>query len=268
MVATAKEIRWSATGTVTTTTGSGFPATATGTPVTVKFAYQSGATAHETSYLELPAGVPRYSSTYYYGPIGFSMEITIGANTWTADLPTLATSTPEALYAEANTNFNVTGDILRATASKGNAANFTSFPYTGTGTTRSMVITLKDTNTSNLFMIPREFPGESLRTSSLNDCSGSIKVGSQESINFTIDPASVKVTTDEPPLPLFISRTPEGIKLRWPSEIGKVYMIKQCENFPDWDDAGVEVGTGTDIEVLIATPQQMGTRRFYRVISD
>jgi hypothetical protein len=191
------------------------------------------------------------------------MEIVIGANTWSATLPNSPTG---ALYVEANTGFLIT-DLLRVTAASADSATFGPFPHTGTGSTRSIEVTLRDTNNPSLFLVPRTYPDESASVASITDGSGSVKAGG-DTINFTIDPASVRVSSAEPKIPLAIKRTLTGIELRWPTVAGKSYTLQEGDSVSGWDDYGTYPGSGADITIVLNPFIDHPKRRFYRVVSN
>jgi hypothetical protein len=251
------DIRWSATGTVDTVAGTGLSATA-GDPVSIKFSYDRGATEHVVTWI--PGS---YSKIHYYGPVNLTMEVEIGANSWSASLPHSPTG---ALYVEANSGFLIT-DLFRVTAAAADSATFSPFPHTGADGARSIQVTLRDTHEQSLFLIPRSYPDESASVASITDGSGSVKAGG-DAIHFTIDPASVRVTTDEPKFPLAIKRTLAGIELRWPTEAGKYYTVQQGDSISSWEEYGIYPGSGADIVIVLNPFDEHPERRFYRVISN
>ncbi|WP_367873218.1 hypothetical protein [Luteolibacter sp. Populi] len=262
--ASALETRWAATGTVTSVTGAGLTATV-GAPVSVEFSYDSGATLYR------PSNFSFSTKSYYWGPIQLSMEAVIGESNWKATLPVsslpeaIPQSPLEAVYAVAQNDSRT--DTLRVTTSIENGASFGSFPYTGAASDRSIVVELLDSPNPSLFLIPGQFPDDSVVPSSISSGTGEIKAGTG-SIKFSIDPASVTVETGDP-FKVAIEKTATGIKLRWPTVEGQLYLLNDSDDCTGWQFIEAFTGTGAEQvhEITDALTAHPG-RRFYQVVVD
>jgi hypothetical protein len=189
------------------------------------------------------------------------MEVSIGENKWTASLPT---STPgEVIYVKARGGVD---DILRVTAATAGGATFPLFPYTGSGSDRSISVELKDTHSPSLFLVPQTYPDDdSCKVASLSTATGEVKAGT-DSIKFNITPASVTVDSR---FPLAIERTATGVTLRWPTEDGQLYLLMESDNCKDWEFRDTYVGDGQEKTVTIQDAFALyPKRRFYKVTAD
>lgn len=257
--AAAIETRWTAAGTVTSVTGTGLTATV-GAPVNVKFSYDSGATLHA------PVNLPGLSNYTYYGAVNLQMEVAIGESKWSVSLPATPPEAPaEVIYAEGRNNAT---DILRVTGGTSNSASFPSFPYTGSATSRSVVVELRDNHAPSLLLKPQAFPNQNTcNPSTLSSATGEIKAGT-DSIKFNINLTSVTVETGTQ-FKVTIERTATGVRLRWPTETGVFYTLNESENSKDWDLRSSYDGDGQERVVEIPDAFTEHPRRcFYRVESE
>jgi hypothetical protein len=268
--AEAQEIQWTATGTVTAVSGTGFAGTASvSNPVSVKFSYSL-----VSDYYPLNGFVGIRDNGEFYGNVGLTTEVTIGANTWKGFLaysppppPSPAPIGVTALLVDAWRS-DLTPDIFTVTASSGDPAVFSPFPYTGSSTARSIQIILRDNTAPSDFMALGVLPNASTPVSAITAGSGSISAGGDQ-ISFSITPASVTVAAVLPPIPLKISRTPTGIELRWPSESGVNYRLEECDALTGWQQIGSSYpGTGSEIVVPLTPFAAHPNRRFYHVVRE
>lgn len=252
--AAAIETRWTATGTVSTVTGTGLTATA-GAPVTVKFSYDSAAT------VDPKLSFSSFSNIYYYGAINLAMEVSIGESKWTASLPVAPAS--EVIYAEAR---NAATDLFTVKATTDNTATFPLFPYSGSATSRSISVNLQDNHNPSLLLTPQVFPDQdSCNPSTLSAATGEIKAGT-DSIKFNINLTSVTVETGTS-FKVTIEQTATGIRLRWPTEEDVIYLLFESDDCVDWgDEPAIHVGDGQ--ECVVELPNIIAEhphRRFFKV---
>jgi hypothetical protein len=265
----AEEIRWTASGTVTTVSA-GFGAFASvGNPVLVKFSYQTGASLDTSSFLT--NGEWSYAKTEFYGNIGLTMEVTIGSSTWKGQIPTCAMGGTLALLTDAwdGPNPADTADVFTALASSADSGTFSPFPYTGSNTARGIQVVLRDNTPPAEFIPIATLPDETSNVGSITAGSGFVSAG-VERVNFTLNPASVAVTKDAPPIPLKISHTLTGIELRWPSETGVTYRLEEGDSLTTagWTAYDTYTGSGSEIVVSLNPFNNHPTRRFYRVVTE
>ncbi len=254
--ASAIETRWTATGTVTNVIGSGLTATV-GTPVSLKFSYDSGASVYR------PTSSAAGTVTTYYGPVKLSMEAVIGENKWSSTL--LDGPLADVIYVEASAGG--VQDFMRVTTNLDNGSTFGSFPYTGTATDRSLAVELRDSHSPALFLSPGQFPNDSVKLSSLSTGKGEIKAGTAL-IRFSINLASLTVETGTP-FKVTVENTATGIRLRWPTETGVFYILNESENCKDWDLHSTYNGDGQERVVEITDPfTDHPLRCFYQVESE
>ena len=256
----AAEIRWSATGSVSNVT-TGFAASV-GDPVSVKFSYDSGATAAVRS--QFAFGASSYALTEFCNAISLSMEITIGQRIWSGKVPTSPPSGTLALLTDAWSG-NGSPDKFTVLASSADAGVFAPFPYTGSNQDRSIQIILADATVPTGFLAPMVLPKADTQVSEITAASGFISAG-EDRIDFTLLPASVKVASDEPAFALTLNRTVTGIELRWPTVNGMSYRLEEGDTLADWQTYATYVGTGEEIVIDLNPYIEHPLRRFYRVM--
>lgn len=206
----AEEITWTATGTVSSVSGSGFTA-GIGSQVSVKASYQTGLAVSTIQYI--PIGGSIFKKTEFTGNIGLKIEVTIGTSTWSGEVPSSPAGGTTPLLTDA-WDGNGPSDIFTITASSLDSGTFSPFPYTGSATARSIAITLADNTTPGQFIQAGELPMDWSEPLQLTQATGVIQAGTDR-INFTLAPNSVKVSSDAPRIPLTSNRTPNGLELRW-----------------------------------------------------
>jgi hypothetical protein len=260
--ALAAEIRWAAQGTVTSG-AAGFSAAA-GDPVSVKFSYDTGVTRNIRSYL--PIGESLFSRTEFYGAVALKTEVTIGVSKWTGTLADSPIEGVFALYSEAWDGAG-TPDTFTVLVSSLDPAVFDLFPYTGAGTGREIKFVFQDTTAPTGFLAATFLPTDNNPASQITVASGSVTAGNDR-IQFTIDPATVTIESDEPKFPLSIQRTLTGIELRWPTVEGTTYRLEESDTPDNWQPYGSYPGSGADIVVTLNPFGDHPRRRFYRVVTE
>jgi uncharacterized repeat protein (TIGR02543 family) len=195
----AAEIRWSAEGTVNNAT-TGFAASV-GDPVTVKFSYDSAATAVVRSQFSF--GASSYALTEFCNAISLSVEVTIGQSVWSGKVPTSAPSGTLALLTDAWSGSG-SPDKFTVLASSSDAGVFAPFPYTGSSQDRSIQIVLTDATAPTGFLTPMVLPKADTLVSEITAASGFISAG-EDRIDFTLLPASIGVVGDAPTVTVLAS---------------------------------------------------------------
>jgi hypothetical protein len=184
----AEEIRWTALGTVTSVTGTGFSETGVTADdeVCVEMSYDSGATAEGITEL---FGV--FAEARFLGEIDLRIAVRIRGQTWSGALPA-ASSPTNAIVTSCWDNASGTPDELAVRLRTTDGATFPSFPHTGTATDRQLAIDILD-NTAPAELFQRLIlPGTTVDTSQATMAGGSIESGT-DAINFEIELATLRV---------------------------------------------------------------------------
>jgi len=87
-------------------------------------------------------------------------------------------------------------------------------------------------------------------------------------INFSIDPASVTVETGTP-VRVTLEKIANGVRLRWPTEAGVLYLLNESDDCQDWQFSNSYTGDGQD--QVVEFPDAFTdhpARRFYQVVRD
>jgi hypothetical protein len=261
---TGEEITWTATGTVDAVTGSGFAAVGAGDAVTVKFSYQTGLTAATASQFII--GSSFYSDTEFTGSIGLKCEVTIGADTWKAELPTSPAGGVKALHTVAWSG-NGPSDIFNITASSQDAAVFAPFPFPTVPTSRSIGFVLRDGTQPSQFIQAGKLPMDWSEVAQLTSASGFVQADGDR-LDFTLAPSSVRVASDTPAPVLDVARTEDGIALKWTGASGVLYQLQECDALGAWQVTGTFDGFDSEIVVDILLSGGQPPRRFYRVVTE
>ena len=256
----AAEIRWTASGTVLSTSGSGFSGTgvSTGQAVEVVMVYDSNASLNGRSYL--PIGSSFAGRAWFYGQANLGITVKIGGNVWSGLMPNIAFGTN--VMESVCWDFGGNPDWFKVTLDAARGGTFPSFPHTGNESVRALVLEFRDDTTpAELFDI-QVLPNSVTNVCAMTSASGSIVAGAS-TLSFTLDPSSVHVT--QPRVPVTIAQVPGGIDLSWPSELGKDYRIESSGDLRCWTAEAVQSGNG-GLRQQTFTPFGTYSRRFYRVV--
>ncbi|MCW1883788.1 hypothetical protein OKA04_03550 [Luteolibacter flavescens] len=258
----AQQVEWTASGSVTSVSGSGFAAAVTA-PVSVKFSYSLVST-----YQPLTGIINIADKGEFFGDIGLNMEVSIAGDTWKGTVPNSPAHGTYALLVDALMP-SAAPDIFTVTASSADTGVFSPFPYTGSSSARSIQVVLRDDTVPSHLLALGVLPDATTQVSAITSGSGSVSAGSDR-ISFSIDPASVTVSSIEPKIPLTITRTLSGIELRWPSETGTTYKLQENAglSLAGWTLVDDYPGTGEEIVVPLTPFALNPERRFYRVITE
>ncbi len=261
IVASASEIRWTGSGTVSGMSGSGFDGLATaGDPVQIELVYDSGCLVDGRSLL--PIGGSLAGRAWFHGAADLSITITVGENSWVGEMPTVGegTNVMESLCWDPSG----TTDWFKVTLDAARGGTFPGFPYGGSETARSLEIEFRDdVSPTGLFSV-HQLPNSLSCLPELTSASGAVRAGA-DSISFTLDLSTVKVA--QPGVPLSIARISEGIELIWETENGKNYRLESTPDLKCWIWEGDFLGDGNPISEVF-NPFGFDSKRFYRVVEN
>lgn|GEM_PF-3853393 len=272
-LACGDEVRWTAVGTVASVSGSGFSATGAspGAAVSVEMSYDSGATLDEQSFLIFPGagdgGGDAYAGrAHFYGAVGLRIAIRVGELVWEGRLPEVARNQLTPTIETVSWDLGGAPDTMSVDLREAEGASFPEFSFGGAPGERRLEIELTDSVTPCELLYIHVLPPTTTDTSQVTAASGAVRAGG-ESITFTLDPATVRVSG--PPVPASISARKSGVDLSWPSEDGKTYRIEDSGDFRVWRKVGEsELGSGEVMVVPLSPFGEHPERRFYRVFEE
>lgn len=256
-----REIVWTATGSVTSAAAS-YGVTA-GSPVRVRVSYQSEVQAKGLTGLFFPPST-FYAKTRFHGNVGLLTEVRIGTKVWQGFVASLAENGGDMLLTEAWDGGGMSDTFTMLATSSVAGTRFDLFPYTGGQSARSIQIVLADKTSPAAFITAGEIPTESALPAQITEAGGFVAAGT-ETINFTLAPASVTVTSSPVRTSLTIQRTLGGVSLGWPSTAGTIYHLEESDGLGAWQPVGTHTGTGNDLVVPLNPFGDHPVRRFYRV---
>lgn len=256
----AAEVRWTASGTVSTISGTAFSGTgaATGSAVEIVMVYDSKTEVNGRSYLPIDGAIA--GRAWFRGAANLGITVKIGGNTWSGEMPSIpaGVNVMESVCWDFGGNpdwFNVTLDAARG-------GTFPSFPQAGNETTRALKLEFRDDTTPAELFDVHVLPDSLTNLCAMTSASGAVQAGTS-TLAFTLNPATVAVTL--PRVPVALNKTVTGIELFWESEFGKTYRIEGTSDLRCWSEEGIEPGNGTLIQRNL-TPFATYPKRFYRIV--
>ena len=256
----AAEVRWTASGTVSSISGSAFSGTGvvTGNAVEIVMVYDSKAEVDGRSYL--PIGGAIAGRAWFRGAANLGITVKIGANTWSGQMPTIPTGVN--VMESVCWDFAGSPDSFAVTLDQARGGTFPSFPLTGTETSRALKLEFRDdTSPAELFDV-HVLPDSLTNVCAMTSASGAVQAGTS-TLAFSLNPATVNVTL--PRVPVAMNKTATGIELFWESGFGKSYRIEGTSDLRCWSEEGIELGNGTLIQRNL-TPFATYPKRFYRIV--
>ena len=256
---TAAEIRWTARGTVSSVSGSGFSGTnaITNSPAEFELAYDSNMLTSPRSFISFGAAVT--GNAWFYGNANLRVTIRINGQTWSGQLPIIPSGTNimESSCWDGGGN----PDIFRVNLDTARGGVFPEFPQAGSETSLALGMEFRDsTSPAELFQV-HTLPDSLSSVCAMTTATASITAGAS-TISLTIDPATVRVSL--PQVPATISKTETGVQLSWNSELGKTYRIEGSSDMKCWAYEAEIPGTGGTIQESL-TPFETYQQRFYRI---
>lgn len=261
----ADEIRWTASGSVTSVTGSGFSeqGVAVSETVSIEMSMDSDATLDGRSFI--PIGEAFAGRAHFHGAIGLAIKVRIGSRTWESRLTQVAQNPSSPTIETVCWDLAGNPDTMAVILRESEGGEFPQFPFDGTPSTRVMEVTIADnTSPAELFEI-HILPPTTTNTSHVTDATGAIRSG-DEAISFALDPETVRVSG--PPVPASIARTETGVELTWPTDIGQTYRIEDTGDFRIWRTVTTEEANADSLSVPLEPFGEFPNSRFYRVFVD
>jgi hypothetical protein len=256
---TAAEIRWTARGTVSSVSGSGFSGTSAvaNAPAEFEMAYDSNMLTTPRSFISFGAAVA--GNAWFYGNANLRITIRINGQTWSGQLPIIpsGTSIMESSCWDGGGN----PDVFKVTLDSARGGVFPDFPQAGNETSLALGVEFRDsTSPAELFQV-HTLPDSLTSVCAMTTATASITSGASI-ISLTIDPATVNVSL--PQVPATIAKTETGIQLSWNTELGKTYRIEGSSDMKCWSYESEFPGTGGTIQESL-TPFETYQQRFYRI---
>ena len=255
----AAEIRWTARGTVSSVSGSGFSGIGVSVSNTAEFemVYDSDILIQPRSFL--PIGAAIYGTAWFHGTANLRITVKVGGQTWTGEMPEIPSDVDVMELSCWDSGGNP--DVFKLNLDAARGGNFPSFPQSGVVTTRALKLEFRDTTSPAELFNVHVLPDSLTKVCEMTSATGSIVAGTS-SIAFILDPKSVGATL--PQVPVSISREGPGIQLAWKTDPGKTYRIEGSSDLRCWSSEGVFPGTGGIFQQAL-TPFGIYPKRFYRI---
>ena len=260
LVAGAAEVKWTATGTVGSVSGTGFAGTGVtaGDAVELEMTYDSNAEVKALSFLPILGAIN--GRAQFIGDIDLSVRVLINGQEWSGELPT----TVGSLNVLSSNCWDFAGnpDVFSVDLDTEAGGTFPSFPVNEEGLSKEIRLEFADrTSPAELFEV-HVLPDNLSQVCEMTSATGSVSAGTS-TIAFTLDPETVRITL--PPVPASISKVEGGIQMTWDSEVGKSYRLEGTSDLKVWSIEGVYGGTGLPLQPIL-NPFGTYDKRFYRVV--
>lgn len=257
---TGAEIRWTARGTVSSISGSGFSGTGVSAdaPAEIEMVYDSNLLIDPRSHLFFTPTIST-GNAWFHGDANLKITIRISGQIWTGQLPFI----PSGVNVMETSCWDGGGnpDVFKVTLDAAHGGAFPDFPQAGSETSLALNVEFRDSiSPAELFNI-HVLPDSLTNVCAMTTATASIIAGTSN-IALSIDPETVNVSL--PQVPATLTKTETGIQLSWNTELGKTYRIEGTSDMRCWSYEGVSSGTGGTVQELLM-PFETYQQRYYRI---
>jgi len=195
-VANSAEIRWTASGSVSGLSGSGFAGLASvGDPLEITMVYDSAATVAPRSFFNI--GAAFYGEAWFHGAAELAITVKIGEKLWRGEMPTVPAG--QAVMVTQCWEGGGSPDRFQVTLDTARGGDFPDFPYGGVESSRTLEVEFRDDQSPAALFSIHQLPDTLSCLPEMTSATGAVRAGG-DAISFTLDVTTVKVSQPQVPV--------------------------------------------------------------------